>query len=214
MPSFERKLRLLAAFAALFLLALAASCTGFFVNPTLTSLAVLPTTASVIEGHTQQINATGTYNDGSTKDLTGSATWTTSDSTVATVSGGGLVTAAATIANPPGTATITAASGTLTATTTITVNTGPLLSIALTASTLSPTAGSTFTLTAMGTYSGSSQLQDITSQVSWNNDNTTAVNLSQGSGSATANTGTSGQIAHIFATLNGINSNTVTITVQ
>jgi len=116
--------------------------------------------------------------------------------------------------NPPGTATITAASGTLTATTTITVNTGPLLSIALTASTLSPTAGSTFTLTAMGTYSGSSQLQDITSQVTWSNDNTTAVSLSQGSGSATANTGTSGQIAHIFATLNGINSNTVTITVQ
>jgi len=214
MPSFERKLRLLAAFAALFLLALAAGCTGFFVNPTLTSLAVLPTTASVIEGHTQQINATGTYNDGSTKDLTGSATWTTSDSTVATVSSGGLVTAAATIASPPGTATITAASGTITATSTITVNTGPLLSIALTASTLSPTAGSTFTLTAMGTYSGSSQLQDITSQVSWNNDNTTAVSLSQGSGSATANTGTSGQIAHIFATLNGINSNTVTITVQ
>jgi hypothetical protein len=214
MPSFERKLRLLAAFAALFLLALAASCNGFFVDPTLTSLAVLPTTASIIEGHTQQINATGTYNDGSTKDLTGSATWTTSDSTVATVSSGGLVTAAATIANPPGTATITAASGTLTATSTITVNTGPLLSIALTASTLTPAAGSTFTLTATGTYSGSSQLQDITSQVTWSNDDTTAVSLSQGSGSATANTGSSGQIAHIFATLNGINSNTVTITVQ
>ena len=56
MPSFERKLRLLATFAALFLLALAAGCRGFFVNPTLTSLAVSPTTASLIEGHTQQIN--------------------------------------------------------------------------------------------------------------------------------------------------------------
>ena len=126
MPSFDRKLRLLATFAALFLLALAAGCRGFFVNPTLTSLAVSPTSASLIEGHTQQINATGTYDDGSTKDLTGSATWTTSDSTVATVSKGGLVTAAATIASPPGTATITATSGTLTATSTITVNTGPL----------------------------------------------------------------------------------------
>ncbi len=214
MPSFSRNLRLLALFAALFLLALAAGCRGFFVNPTLTSLAVLPTTASLIEGHTQQINATGTYNDGSTKDLTGSTTWTTSDSTVATVSSGGLVTAAATIASPPGSATITAASGTLTATSTITVNTGPLLSIVLTTSTSSPTAGSTFTLTAMGTFSGSSQAQDITSQVTWSNDNTTAVSLSQGSGSATANTGTSGQIAHIFATLSGINSNTLTITVQ
>jgi hypothetical protein len=165
-------------------------------------------------GNTQQISATGTYDDGSTKDLTGSATWSTSDPAVATVCKGGLVTAAASIANPPGTATITAASGTLTATSTITVNTGSLLSIALTASSLTPTAGSTFTLSAQGTYSGSSQVQDITTQVSWTNDNTTAVSLSQGSGSATANTGTSGQIAHIFATLDGVNSNTVTITVQ
>ncbi len=37
------KLRLLAAFAALLTLALAAGCRGFFVNPTLTSLAVAPT---------------------------------------------------------------------------------------------------------------------------------------------------------------------------
>jgi len=214
MPSFNAKLRLLAALAALFTLALAAGCRGFFVNPTLTSLAVAPTTVSLIEGNTQQLSATGTYDDGSTKDLTGTATWSTSSSTVASVTSGGLVKAAATIASPPGTATITASSGTLTATSAITVNTGPLQSIALTASTLTPTAGSTFTLTAMGTFSGSTQLQDITTQVSWNNDNTTAVSLSQGSGSATANTSTSGQVAHISATLNGITSNTVTISVQ
>lgn len=215
MPSFNRKLRLLALFAALFLLALAAGCRGFFVNPTLTSIAVTPSSVSLIQGQTRQLAATGTYSaDNSTKDLTGSVDWTTSDSTIATVSQGGLVTAAAAITNPPGTATITATSGTITGTSTITVNTGPLLSIALTTSTTTPTAGSTFTLTAMGTFSGSSQAQDITSQVTWNNDSTTAVGLSQGSGSATANTGTSGQIAHIFATLSSINSNTVTITVQ
>ena len=215
MPCVKWKLRLLATFAALFLLALAASCQGFFVTPTLTSLAVTPSSVSLIQGQTRQLAATGTYAaDNSTKDLTGSVDWTTSDSTVATVSQGGLVKAAASIANPPGAATITATSGTITGTSTITVNTGPLVSIALSASTLTPTAGSTFTLTAQGTFSGSSQLQDITSQVTWNNDNTTAVSLSQGSGSATANTGTSGQAAHIFATLNGINSNTVTINVQ
>jgi trimeric autotransporter adhesin len=215
MLCFKRKLSLLATVAALFLLALAAGCRGFFVNPTLTSLAVTPSSLSLIQGQTRQLAATGTYAaDNSTKDLTGSVDWTTSDSTVATVSQGGFVKAAATIANPPGTATITATSGTITGTSTITVNTGPLVSIALSASTLTPTAGSTFTLTAQGTFSGSSQLQDITTQVTWNNDNTTAVSLNQGSGSATANTGTSGQTAHIFATLNGINSNTVTINVQ
>ena len=82
----SRKLRLLATFAALSMLALAAGCRGFFVNPTLTSVAVTPTSASLIEGQTQQLALTGTYNDGSTKDLTGSATWTTSASGVATVS--------------------------------------------------------------------------------------------------------------------------------
>lgn len=215
MPCFKRKLRFLAGFAALSLLALAAGCRGFFVNPTLTSLTVAPTSVSLIEGQTRQLSATGNYSaDNSTKDLTGSVQWTTSDATVATVTAGGLVKAAATLTSPPGTATITATSGAITGTSTITVNTGPLLSIALTASTLSPTAGSTFTLTAKGTFSGSSQLQDVTSQVSFNNDNTTAVTLTQGSGSATANTGTSGQVAHIFATLNGINSNTLTINVQ
>ena len=151
MPSFKRNFRLLATLAALSLLALAASCKGFFVNPTLTSLAVAPASVSLIEGQTRQLSATGTYAaDNSTKDLTGSVDWTTSDPTVATVSSGGLVKAAATHRHPSGKATITATSGTITGTSTITVNTGPLLSIAITASTLSPTAGSTFTLTAHG----------------------------------------------------------------
>ena len=137
MPGFKlpgllgfNKLRFLAGLAALLMLALAAGCRGFFVNPTLTSLAVAPTSVSLIEGKTQQISATGTYNDGSTKDLTGSATWTTSDSAVASVTAG-LVKAAATISNPPGTATITATSGTLSATSTVTVNTGPLTAIVI-----------------------------------------------------------------------------------
>ena len=43
------------------MLALAASCNGFFVDPTLTSLAVTPTSASLIQGNTQQLTATGTY---------------------------------------------------------------------------------------------------------------------------------------------------------
>src|SRR4029077_10571515 len=108
MPCLKRNLRILATFAALSLLALAAGCRGFFVNPTLTSVTVAPTSASIIQGGTQQINATGNYNDGSTKDLTGSAMCTKPASAVATVSKGVLVTAASTISNPPGTATITA----------------------------------------------------------------------------------------------------------
>lgn len=214
MPFLKRNLRFLATFAALSLLSLAAGCKGFFVNPTLTSMTVAPTSASLIEGGTQQINATGNFNDGSTKDLTGSASWTSSATDVATVSKGGLVTAATTIATPPGTATITATSGTITASSTVTVNTGPLTAIAINTTTPNPAAGQTVVFTALGTFSGSAQQQDITNQVTWSSNNTAVITtITNGSG-AVLSTATSGSTTNVTATLNGINSNTVTITVQ
>jgi hypothetical protein len=214
MIRFERKLRVLATLAAISTLALAASCDGFFVDPTLTSLAVSPTSASLIQGNTVQVTATGTYDDGSTKNLTGSATWTTSDSSVATVTSGGLVKAATSIANPPGSATITATSGTLTATSSITVNTGPLTSITISTTTPNPAAGQTVVFTAMGTFSGSSQLQNITNQVTWSSNNTAVIaTIANGSG-AVLSTANSGATTNVTATLNGIISNNLIITVQ
>jgi hypothetical protein len=196
------------------MLALAAGCRGFFVNPTLTSVAVAPTAVSLTQGQTRQLTATGTYDDGSTKDLTGSAAWTTSASGVATVSSGGLVTAAATISSPPGTATITATSGTHTATSTITVNTGPLTAIAISTTTANPAAGQTVVFTALGTYTGSAQQQDITNLVSWSSNNTAVITtITNGSG-AVLSTATSGATTNVTASLDGINSNALTITVQ
>lgn len=209
----SRKLRLLATFAALSMLALAAGCRGFFVNPTLTSVAVTPTSASLIQGQTQQLTLTGTYNDGSTKDLTGSATWTTSASGVATVSAG-LVKAAATISNPPGSATITGTSATFSSTCAITVNTGPLTAITITTTTPNPAAGSTVTFTAMGTYTGSAQQQDITSLVTWNSSNTAVIATITGGSGAVSSTATSGSTTTVTASLNGITSGPLTITVQ
>jgi trimeric autotransporter adhesin len=123
MPSTKKNLRLAGAFIALATLALAISCTGFFVNPTLTTITVDPPTPSVDQGATQQMTATGTFQDGSTSTLQGSTScsgntvcWSSSDTTVATISTGGLVTGVG-----QGTATITAASGAITGTTTATV---------------------------------------------------------------------------------------------
>jgi hypothetical protein len=196
------------------MLAVAAGCKGFFVNPTLTSLAVSPTSASIVESQTQQLTATGTYDDGSTKDLTGTAGWTTSDSTVATVSKGGLVTAAASITSPPGSATITATSGTLTATSAITVNTGPLTAIVISTTTPNPAAGTTVVFKALGTYSGSSTQQDITSLVTWSSSNTAVISTISGGSGAVLSTATSASTTDVTATLDGITSNTLTVTVQ
>lgn len=214
MPSFKLILRLAATFATLSLIILAIGCRGFFVNPTLTSLAVAPTSATIIQGATQQISATGTFDDGSTQNLTGSATWTSSATAVATVSKGGLVTAASSISNPPGTAIITASSGTLTATSTITVNTGPLTAITISTTTPNPAAGQTVVFAALGTFTGSAQQQDITAQVTWTSSNTAVISTISGGSGAVLSTATSGATTSVTASLNGVNSLPLTITVQ
>ena len=95
--------------APLALLAIAAlagcsgSSSGSHAAPTLVSIAVTPIRAAVAHGDTRQFSATGTYSDGSTRDLSASVTWGSSDHSVATVSTGGLATTAAL-----GVATITA----------------------------------------------------------------------------------------------------------
>lgn len=53
---------------------------------TLTSMQVLPTTATIAHGSTQQFNAIGTYNNGVITDITTLAVWTSSNTGVATMS--------------------------------------------------------------------------------------------------------------------------------
>src|SRR5712691_3826013 len=77
MLTVKRKWLLLTAFTALLSLAWL-GCNGFFVDPTLTSLAVttLQSTTLPAVGDTVQLIATGAYDDNTHKDLTSTATWT------------------------------------------------------------------------------------------------------------------------------------------
>ncbi len=59
------------------------------------SIAVTPTSASIAVGAKQQYTATATYSDGTTGNVTKSATWTAANSAVATVDANGLATAVA-----------------------------------------------------------------------------------------------------------------------
>src|SRR5205823_7709278 len=102
MLSIKKKLQLLCAFTALLLLAGLVGCTGFFQNPVLTTLTVGPQAPNIQQGSTLQMSATGTFDDGSTKTLTSGVFWSTSDTSIASVTSGGKVTAAS-----AGTATIT-----------------------------------------------------------------------------------------------------------
>jgi trimeric autotransporter adhesin len=210
----NRKRHLFLSSAVLLTLMFAAGCRGFFVNPKLSTITITPGTPTLSQGTSQTLTATGTFDDGSTKNVAGTVTWTSSDPSCATVSSTGLVTAATTVSTTC-TTTITATSGTITATATVTVTPGTLVSISLTAQPTNPPANSIVQFTAKGTYSGSSQAQDITTQVGWVISDPSILSIPQGSGSGTvSSTATTGQSTQVNATLNGITSNTVTITVQ
>jgi uncharacterized protein YjdB len=134
------------------------------VPATLSGLSVTPNATSIAATSTVTLHAMGSYSDGSSKDLSSTATWTSSNSSVATVSTSGLVTGVAS-----GAATITAQSGTFTSSAAITVSGGT--SVTLTAIAISPASPSvpintTQQLTATGSYSDGSS-RDLTSLVIW-----------------------------------------------
>jgi hypothetical protein len=85
--------------------------------PALTSITLTPPNPSVSLGAFQQLVATGQYSDGSTQNLTSSSAWSSSVTSVATVSASGLVSTAG-----AGTATISATYNSVSGSTTVTVS--------------------------------------------------------------------------------------------
>jgi len=193
----RRKLQLSASFGFLLLMAIGVGCDGFFVDPTLTSLSVqtLESTSLINVGSTVQLQATGAYDDGSHKNLTGSATWSvTTNPDFVTASAGGLVTA--TKVTPAGTtATVQAAaqsSNGLVVSGTITITLGQS-----TVLTISSTPPSPISLAATGTGStvrfvASLNGSDVTSRTTFTSSSATIINIPSGSttgalGGATGN---------------------------
>ena len=131
---------------------------------TLTAITVAPLNQSVPVNGTLQFTATGHYSDGSTQDITTGVTWTSSDTTIATISNAsgsnGLATGVA-----RGSATIQAMQGTPFGKTTFNI-TEPLTMI--TVSTQNPTVASGIPVqfTALGTYADNST-GDVTSMATW-----------------------------------------------
>jgi len=130
---------------------------GTGASATLKSIALSPANPSVTKGKSQQITATGTYSNGTVADVSASATWSSSNSGIATVSNTtgskGMASAVA-----AGSATISAAVSGITGTTTLTVPVATLVSIAVSPATASIPKGKTQQYSAVGTYSdGSTQ---------------------------------------------------------
>ena len=138
--------------------------TGLTVSPvTLQSIAATPKNSTIAAGNMQQFFATEVNTDGSTFDLTNVATWTSSDSAVASIVSGGLATATTT-----GWTTITASSQGVSGSTVLSV-TAPgvtLQSITMNSSASSINVGDTPQFTATGNFSDGS-MRDLTSAATW-----------------------------------------------
>jgi len=169
--------------------------------PALKAIAISPSGASIAVGKTQQLKATGTYSDGSSKDVSSNLKWSSSAPNFATVNNSGMATAVA-----AGQTKVTATSGAVTGSTTLSV-TDNLLSIAISSSGTSVDVAGTLQLTALGTYQDDKPAQPI-KNVSWTSSASNIASVSSGG----LVTGVKGGTATITASAGAI-AQAITITV-
>jgi hypothetical protein len=180
-----RKLPLTLAFVVLVALAFGASCKGFFVDPVLTSITIGPTGQNVQMGDTLQMSARGSFDDGSTKNLTSSVLWSSDPSEVATISKGGLVSA-----KGPGVASVSATLDTISDSTDVNVVLTDVTAILIAPDKQSDIAkGTTTTFTCTAKRSGNPDV-DITTTATWTSDDTTNITIDSTSSPAKVTPGT------------------------
>ena len=122
--------------------------------PSITSISVTPDDMTLAIGVGEQYTASAIYSDGSIQDLVTGVTWTSSNSSVATVDSNGLATTLG-----AGTTTITATVGSFTDASVITVVAAHLQTITLTPTNVTMAAGTQQQFTAVGNFDdGSTQV--------------------------------------------------------
>lgn len=150
---------------------------------TLTSIQVTPANPSAAKGSQQQFTATGIYTDNSTKNLTASVTWSSSATSVATISNAvGSAGIASTVGTGSATITATDAASGKSASTTLTVTAATLTAVQVTPASPSVAKGVQQQFVATGVYSDSTT-KDITAAVTWTSSNTAIATISNAAGS-------------------------------
>src|SRR5215469_302897 len=184
-----------------------AGCGKFFPDATdLVSISVTPSSSSLQLTKTQQFTALGTFGDGTSRDISSSATWSSSSSNVASISNTGLATALQT-----GTTTITASQSGKSGSTILTVTTGGGGGLTISCSGCTGQGSSTFTAAAGSTLTfTATNSSNQTVSATWSSSNTTVANIGSVTGiAANVTVGTT----TITANANGT-TGSVTLTVQ
>lgn len=149
----------------------------------LVSISLSLSSSSIALGTNLQPNATGTFSDGSTQDLTQALTWNSSDAGVATVSNAsGSIGLCTSVSVGSTTLRATDPNTGLEGSALLSVTPAALVSIGLTPSVATLALGTAQTFTAIGTYSDSTT-QDLSLQVTWTSSNPAVASISNVSGS-------------------------------
>lgn len=171
----------------------------------LTSLALTPPLSSMPRGTTQVFVATATYSDGSTRDVSTQATWSSTGPALSVSSG--LVSAL-----QLGQAEVVARIGSIDARVSLTVTAAVLTGLDVTPSMPSAPVGVQVSLVATGTYSDGST-QNVSSQVTWTSASPLVATVSNASGTQGRVSATSVGSSVVTAALPGHQAS-VTFTVQ
>lgn len=116
----NRKLQVVTLCALSLSVVVAAGCGKFFPDAgTLVAITISPNNPTIQPSKTQQFTATGTFGDNSTKDISSSVTWSSSNANAATINSSGLATAGTSTGVST---TITAKSGNQTASTNLSIS--------------------------------------------------------------------------------------------
>jgi uncharacterized protein YjdB len=176
-------------------------------SATLASISVSPASALVAPGTNVQFTVTGIFSDGTKQTLTGLATWTSSDTTIATVGGSGLATG-----QSAGVVTITAQIGPLSSTASLVVESSTLVSIQITPTSAQIPVGVRTSFAAIGTFSNGNTL-DLTSAAVWTSASSSIATISNISGSYGQATGVQPGNTQITAAFGGqVGTATLTVT--
>ena len=197
------------------------SATLTVTNP-LQSITVTPTNSSVHQSTKPQFTAIGTYFDNSSNDITTQVTWSSSNTSVATISNSpGLQGLATASSNTAGQTTITATctppsaacptGSPVSGNTTLTVTSATITSILVTPAAAPLSLGLQQQYDALATFSDNTQ-QDVTNIVTWTSSDTTKVTITT-SGLATGVGVTTSPVTITAKASNGVSGST-TVTVD
>ena len=160
-------------------------------------------------GIKSQLVATGVYSDGRTENLTSLATWTVSDSNVATANAEG--TKGLLQGGQVGTAQVSVAYAGVTTSSNINITPATVVSISISPSTGSLAKGTSSQFTATATYSDGTT-SNVTSQIAWSSSDSNVAGVETGANGGKVSANTEGS-ATITASLNGVTSNIVNVSI-